>query len=86
MAQVAIDLSPEQRTMVWQRLLPPSQKQPSPNFELGVNRAVPDTVELYPVPTDFEIASLRQYRYVIVNDRMAFIDPNSRRVVHIIER
>jgi hypothetical protein len=86
LAQVAIDLSPEQRTMVWERLKPPSLKQPAPNFELGVNRSVPDTVELHPVPADFEIASLRQYRYVVLNDRMAFIDPSSRKIVHIIER
>jgi hypothetical protein len=86
MAQVAIDLTPDQRTMVWQQLKPPSQKQPAVNFELGVSTKIPETVELHPVPASFEIASLRPYRYVIVNNRMAFVDPNTREVVHIIER
>jgi hypothetical protein len=86
LAQVAIDLTPEQRTMVWQQLRPPSQKQPATNFELGVSTTIPETVELHPVPANFAIASLRPYRYVIVNNRMAFIDPSSRKVVHIIER
>jgi hypothetical protein len=86
LAQTAIELSPQQRTMVWERLLPPSQKQPAPTFELGVGQAVPQTVELNPVPADFEVEPLRQYRYVIVDNRMAFVDPSSRKIVHVIER
>jgi hypothetical protein len=61
-------------------------KAAAPTFELGVGQAVPQTVELNPVPADFEVEPLRQYRYVIVDNRMAFVDPSSRKIVHVIER
>jgi hypothetical protein len=86
MAQTVIELNPQQRTMVWERLLPPSQKQPSATFEIGVGTAVPQTVELYPVPADFEVEPLRRYRYVVIDNRMAFVDPTTRKIVHVIER
>jgi hypothetical protein len=83
-AQVMIDLNPQQRTIVWERL----QASPTPPaaFEVGVSVAVPATVELHPVPADFEIEPLRRYRYVVIDNRMAFVDPNSRKIVHVIER
>ena len=84
-AQVAIDLTPAQRTIVWERLKP-APTPPAATIELGVGEAVPATVELYPIPADFEIEPLRHYRYVVIANRMAFVDPSSRKIVHVIER
>lgn len=42
-----------------------------------------DGVTYYDVPDDY--ASAREYRYTVVNDRTVLVDPQSRRVVQIIE-
>lgn len=84
-AQVVIDLNPQQRTVVWERLKA-SPTTPPAGFKLGMGVAVPATVELHSVPTDFEIEPLRRYRYVVIDNRMVFVDPSSRKIVHVIER
>lgn len=43
-----------------------------------VGGSLPEAVELYPVP-DYE------YRYVYVNDRPVLVEPDTRRIVYIIE-
>ncbi|OHV88665.1 DUF1236 domain-containing protein [Mesorhizobium sp. ORS 3428] len=47
-------------------------------LELGIGSTVPDTVELQTVPNV-------EYRYAVVNDHTVLIDPNTRRVVEVIQ-
>lgn len=42
-----------------------------------------DGVTYYDVPDDY--ASVREYRYTVVNDRTVLVDPRSRRVIQIVE-
>jgi hypothetical protein len=42
-----------------------------------------DGVTYYDVPDDY--ASVREYRYTVVNDRTVLVDPRTRRVVQIVE-
>lgn len=42
-----------------------------------------DGVTYYDVPDDY--ASVREYRYTVVNDRTVLVDPRSRRVVQIVD-
>ena len=42
-----------------------------------------DGVAYYDVPDDY--ASVREYRYTVVNDRTVLVDPRTRRVVQIVE-
>lgn len=42
-----------------------------------------DGVTYYDVPDEY--ASVREYRYTVVNDRTVLVDPRTRRVVQIVE-
>ncbi len=42
-----------------------------------------DGVTYYDVPEDY--ASVREYRYTVVNDRTVLVDPRTRRVVQIVD-
>jgi len=47
--------------------------------EIVVGKALPDTVEVYPVEGH------TTYSYTIVNDRRVIVDPNTRTVIEVIE-
>jgi hypothetical protein len=57
---------------------------PSLSVELG--GVVPDDVDIYDAPADFDYAPVHRYRYVTVEKRIYVVEPHTRRVVHIIER
>ncbi|HEX5509647.1 MAG TPA: DUF1236 domain-containing protein, partial [Pseudolabrys sp.] len=47
--------------------------------EVVVGYPVPRTVELRPIPRD------RHYSYAIINDRRVIVEPETRRVIRVIE-
>lgn len=49
-----------------------------PGFELNLGATVPQEAEIYTVRD-------QPYRYTVVDDRTVLVDPDTRRVVHIIE-
>jgi hypothetical protein len=59
-------------------------RHPSARFEgqVVVGATLPQQVELYPLEGN---PGLTNYRYAWVNDRAVLIDPQSRRVVYIVE-
>jgi hypothetical protein len=72
-------VTPEQQTVVKEYV----HKHPVASvnvlgLELGLGSTVPDTVELREVPDV-------QYRYVVVNDHTVLVDPQTRRVVQVIQ-
>jgi hypothetical protein len=86
-AQVAIDLSPEQRTTVYSTITRERVRTPPPaGLSFSVGAAVPAEVELYAVPESLEVQAIRPYRYTVWNNRVVLVDPESRKVVQIIER
>ena len=86
-AQVAIDLSPEQRTTVYSTITRERVRTPPPaGLSFSVGAAVPAEVELYAVPESLEVQAIRPYRYTVWNNRVVLVDPQSRKVVQNIER
>jgi len=72
-------VTPEQQTVVKEYVH--KHKIASINvlgLELGVGSSVPDTVELQEVPDV-------KYRYAVVNDHTVLIDPDTRKVIQVIE-
>jgi hypothetical protein len=59
-------------------------RRPSVRLEgpLAAGAVLPQQVELYPLEGN---PSLSNYRYTWVNDRAVLIDPQSRRVIYVIE-
>jgi hypothetical protein len=79
---VTIDLAPEQRTrikeyVVKERVTPVKER-------ITVGATLPATVKLHTVPVDWG-PSVAQYRYVYAGNRVYFVEPTSRQVVHVID-
>jgi Protein of unknown function (DUF1236) len=84
-AQAVIELSPEQRTTVYQTIVKERVRTPPPpDWRVGVGIEVPTAVELYDVPPSVTVAPVRRYRYTVVNDQVVLVDPTTRRVIQII--
>ncbi|AGB45545.1 DUF1236 domain-containing protein [Mesorhizobium sp. CO1-1-7] len=74
-------LKPEQQTVVREYIH--KQKLASVSLlgvELNVGSALPDTVELHTI----DVPDVR-YKYTVVGDHAVLVDPDTRRVVQIIE-
>lgn len=77
-------LQPQQRTRIreyitTQRVAP--AQLPS-GVTVSVGTVLPQTVELRTFPAEIGV---REYRYVVVGDRTVLVDPQSRRIVQVIE-
>ncbi|AZO53802.1 MAG: DUF1236 domain-containing protein [Mesorhizobium sp.] len=80
-AEDVIVLKPEQQTVVREYIH--KQKLASVSLlgvELNVGSALPDTVELHTI----DVPDVR-YKYTVVGDHAVLVDPDTRRVVQIIE-
>jgi Protein of unknown function (DUF1236) len=71
---------PEQETIIREYV----RKQPLasislPGVELNIGSSVPETVELHPL----DVPDV-QYRYVVVDGRTVVVEPETRRVVHVL--
>jgi len=72
-------IQPEQETVIKEYV----KKQPLasvklPGVELNIGTALPDTVELHEVPNV-------KYRYTVIDNRTVVVDPDTRKVIKIIE-
>lgn len=72
---------PEQETVIREYV----KKQPLasvtlPGVELNIGSTVPDTVELYAV----DVPDVK-YRYVVVDGRTVLVEPETRRIVHVMD-
>jgi hypothetical protein len=79
-----ISFAPEQRTrikeyVVKERVAPVRVKE-----RIAVGATLPADVELRAVPSDWG-PSVSRYRYVYSNDNVYFVEPSSRRVVHVLD-
>lgn len=64
----------------------PVRKAPSVGFSLNLGGTVPEDVEIYDAPSDFDYAPARRYRYVNHNKLVYVVDPKTRKVVRVIEK
>jgi hypothetical protein len=84
-AQV-IELSPQQETRIYSTLSTETVGVAPAEVELRVGATLPAEVELREVPATIEIPAVRRYRYTVIGGRVVLVDPDSRRVVRVIER
>src|SRR5215210_5543402 len=79
-----ITFAPEERTrikeyVVKERVAPVTVKE-----RISVGAKLPADVELRTVPSTWG-SSVSKYRYVYSDDRVYFVEPSSREVVHVID-
>ncbi len=79
---VGISFSPEQRTVVREYV----QRQRPVEFRerVTVGATLPTDVEIHEVPAAWG-PSVSNYRYVYSGNNVYFVEPGSRRVVHVLD-
>jgi hypothetical protein len=85
LAQATIEITPEQEASVYAVIT--KEKLPTPpsaDVKVSIGAVLPETVELYEVPTTVEVPEVRKYRYTVVKEHVVLVDPTSRKVVKII--
>lgn len=78
-------VGPEERTVIHNYVV---KERPEPIKEdVAIGAPVPDDVELQPVPEEVyaRVPEARRYQYFDWDGRMVFVDPDSRRVVQIVD-
>jgi hypothetical protein len=83
-SQDAVVIAPEQRTVIREYVVKQRVKPARITGEVRVGGVLPADVELVAVPNEWGPAVSR-YRYVYSNNRVVLVEPDSRRVVHIID-
>ena len=86
-------LSPEKQLEVktsiarYSRALKPGQDLPKVNEKLAVGATVPAAMELITLPQDnvTEVATTTTYKFVLMREGIAVVDPDTRKVVQIID-
>ncbi len=81
----SITIAPEKRTIIRERLS--TAKPVTVQENVTVGWTVPETVELQTVPDTIvsDIPDVKGYRYFVYNDNVVLVDPETRKVVTIVE-
>jgi hypothetical protein len=79
-----IDLSPEQRTTIKQYVVKEKVPRATIKERVTVGAVLPSDVETHTVPGTWG-PSVSRYRYVYSDNRVYFVEPSSRKVVHVID-
>jgi Protein of unknown function (DUF1236) len=79
---VGIDFTPEQRTIVREHVQRDRPVTIRENVVVGAT--IPEDVEIRAVPQSWG-PSVTRYRYVYSGDRVYFVEPSTRRVIHVID-
>jgi hypothetical protein len=82
-----LTLTAPQRILIIERI-PRDRVARDVRVDLALGAEVPSTVELYEFPEDIlvEVPSLKPYRYVMLERRVAVVDPSNRAVVEVLDR
>lgn len=78
---------PEERTVIHDYIERARVRPEAVKEEVTVGAPVPTDVELQPVPQEIyaRVPESQRYQYFDWNGRMVFVDPDSRRVVQIVD-
>ena len=83
-----VQLSEQQRTNVHETLLKESNlnRASNVNVSISVGTRIPRSVRLAPLPATIisVVPDFRTYQYVVVNDEICIVDPNSYEIVEVI--
>lgn len=83
-ADAQITIAPEQRTKIKSYVTSQNIKPVTVKEKITVGATLPADVTLTAVPSDWG-PSVSKYRYVYVDNRVALVEPDSRKVVTIID-
>lgn len=87
--QQTIQLTPAQRTQVYQNVIKDRSGAPAPaGISLRIGARVPATVELNDLPDSVatQIPSVSQFKYVVAQNQVVLVDPSTNEVVEIIRQ
>ena len=76
-------LAPQEQTAVRQYVVRQNVPSVRVQEQVVVGQPLPATVELRALPADVGVQT--QYRYTIVNDQTVLVDPQTRRVIQVIQ-
>jgi hypothetical protein len=79
-----IELAPEQRTKIKEYVVKERVKPVTVKERISVGTTLPASVTLSAVPPTWG-PSVSKYRYVYHDNNVYFVEPSSRRVVHVID-
>jgi hypothetical protein len=81
----SITIAPEKRTVIREKLS--TAKPVTVKEKVTVGWTVPESVELQAVPETIvsDVPSVKGYRYFVYNDDVVLVDPQTRKVVTIVE-
>jgi hypothetical protein len=82
--EAVVQVSPEQRTVIREYVVKRKVRPATISGQIAVGAVLPAEVELATVPADWGPEIVR-YRYVYHNNRVVLVEPQSRKVVHIID-
>jgi hypothetical protein len=82
-----LSLTPPQRTLIVERL-PRDRIARDVNIDLALGAELPSSLELYEFPEEIivEVPALKPYRYVVLERRVAVVDPSNRAVIEVLDR
>jgi hypothetical protein len=81
---VSVEIAPEQRTRIKEYVVKEKVRPVTVKERVTVGATLPADVELRTVPGDWG-PSVSKYRYVYHENRVLFVEPSNRRVVHVID-
>jgi hypothetical protein len=79
-----ITFAPEQRTRIREHVVKERVAPITTRERIAVGARLPADVELRSVPADWG-PSVARYRYVYSDNRVYFVEPSSREVVHVLD-
>jgi hypothetical protein len=85
-AQTAIEITPEQETTIYSTLSRETVAAAPADVRISVGAELPREVELRELPASIEVPTVRRYRYTVIGGRVVLADPQTRKVVRVIER
>ncbi len=82
-----LTIQPEQRTIIHDYVVKERVRPVQMHEDVAIGTAIPQDVELQPVPQDIyeKVPDARRYEYFDWNGRVVFVDPDSRKVVQIVD-
>ncbi|MFM9973423.1 MAG: DUF1236 domain-containing protein [Beijerinckiaceae bacterium] len=80
------DWDRENESRFYERYSREPHKAPSVGFSLNLGGIVPDDIDMYDAPADYDYAPARKYRYFNHNKLVYVVDPKTRKVVRVIEK
>jgi hypothetical protein len=84
---MALELTPQQRTAIYQAVAKNQLRTPPPpDLPATVGAQIPPTTELYALPESVtaEAPSAKFYRYTVAQNRVVIVDPTKLTVVDVI--